>query len=110
MTIPRPIHRTAQRLADVVGRMLPYLRHGGLTREESSLGIHLRGNQALRDALVAFLKTRIEGRAQQQEPTDPLVCKSWLARDREIQWAINRLDFVFRSPVRDAADDGEQPA
>lgn len=111
MTIPRPLQHTTRRLTDAVREMFAGVRHGGLPKEEASLGVHLRGNRALYESLVAVLKTRIEGRALQPEPTDPLVAKSMIARDREIQWAVAMLERVFTSPTNDGpAGNGEPPA
>ena len=89
---------------------LPQFRNR-LTASESRLGIHLRGNQDLFESLRDLIQERIEGRAKLPEPTDPLTCKSMVARDRELQAILARLEFVYRSPVLQAAEERqrEQP-
>ena len=96
------------RVSDMVRRAIPFMRHR-LTQNEQQLGVHLRGNVSLHNALVGLIQTRVESRAQVQEPADPVVCKSMMARDRELQWLKSRLDFVFQSPVLEPASDSEQP-
>ena len=104
MTIPRG----AQRVTEMVLDMIPHLRNR-LTPGEQALVAHLRGNALLYEALTGLIKSRIGGRSAVAEPSDPLVCKSMLARDRELQWLLGRLDLVYRAPVQPPQDDSEQP-
>jgi hypothetical protein len=91
--------------------MLPRMRGGSLTREEQSVGIHLRGNAALYEGLTDLIRSRIQGRASVPEPTDPVMCKSMVARDRELQWLLVRLEAIYHSPVvQPGHSEGEQPA
>jgi hypothetical protein len=108
MTIPRGFTPGRRRLTDVVREMIPHLRNA-LTPDERALAIHLRGNEALYLALTTLVRSRIEGRAKLPEPTDPLAAKSMVARDRELQWVLARLEFVYRSPVSQPAEDDSEP-
>lgn len=82
-----------------------------LNPAETELARFLRGNAPLHEALKAFLQERLKGRANVPEPSTPDECKSIVARDREVQWVINRLEFLFKSPVSTPADvEGEPPA
>lgn len=92
----------------MVREWLPTMRYR-MSPEEASLGIYLRGNTPLMQALCALLQARISGRAKAQEPSDPMECKSMIARDREIQWLLGRLDFIYHSPVNPPGDDAEPP-
>lgn len=110
MTIPRGMLAATQKVSDMVRAMVPHLR-GRLTPDEAALAVHLRGNERLYEDLTRIIRGRIGGRASLPEPSDPLVCKSMLARDRELQWLLSRLEFIHRSPVATPADsDGEPPA
>jgi hypothetical protein len=108
MTIPKFTQEVREKLSDYVRNLFPVVRTR-MSKEEVDLGIHLRGNPKLYEALTAIIKTRIEGRAGIPEPSDPLDCKSMLARDRELQWLLSRLAFVYSSPVNQQ-EDGELPA
>lgn len=103
MSVPK----TFARVADMVRDMIPRLRVS-LSPEEGALGPHLRGNDPLMSALRNLITSRIDGRATVPEPTDPLVCKSMVARDRELQWLLSRLEYVHRSPIQ-AQGNGEPP-
>ena len=107
--MPRGVRAATQKITDVLGDFLPKFRDR-LTPDEQDLGIYLRGNKELYEALTKVIQFRIEGRAKVPEPSDPLMCKSMLARDRELQTLLSRLEYVYRSPVLQPADDGEQPA
>lgn len=110
MTIPRGIHTATRKVSDMVRAMVPHMRQV-LSKDEHQLAVYLRGNEVMFDALTGMIRTRIAGRASLPEPSDPLVCKSMLARDRELQWLLSRLEFVYKSPVSQTAEeDGEQPA
>jgi hypothetical protein len=103
MTQPR-------RVSDIVRDMVPFMRNR-MSGAEHDLAVHLRGNEALFNALSTVLRERLEGRARLSEPSDPVACKSMVARDRELQWLLGRLDYLYRSPVATPTDDGgEQPA
>lgn len=106
MTFPRAVASTARHVSDLVRELMPSLRQQ-MSREEIALAIHLRGNEKLKNDLIGLINTRISGRVRVQEPTDPIVCKSMLARDRELQWLINRLEFIYRSPVSTPGSDAE---
>lgn len=99
-----------QRVTDMVRDMVPHLRQPSATPEEVTLGILLRGNDALYDALTGIIHARIRVRSTVQEPSDPVACKSMIARDRELQWVLSRLEAAYRSPVSPPARDGELPA
>ena len=108
--MPRGVRKVQQRVSDMVADFIPFMRYR-LTAEESDLAVHLRGNTALLESLISVIRSKIEDRARMPEPSDPLVCKSMMARDRELQELINRLNHLSRSPLETPADDrGEQPA
>jgi len=93
----------------MVRGMVPSLRYR-FTKEESDLAVHLRGNEALYESLRMFVESRIAGRAVVPEPTDPVQCKSMVARDRELQWLLGRLGVLYSSPVLTPTErDDEQP-
>lgn len=93
----------------MVREAIPWMRLR-LTKQEAELGIHLRGNERLYTALVDLIETRIEARAALPEPSEPLVCKSMMAKDRELRWLLSRLAFVYKSPPGTPADTpSEQP-
>lgn len=77
--------------------MVPFLRHG-TTKEEDNLAVHIRGNEPLYEALTNLIRTRIEARSRVTEPSDPIQCKSIIARDRELQWLLDRLEFIYNMP------------
>ncbi len=108
MTIPRGMAAATQKVSEFVREMFPRLRVQ-LTPEEADLGTHLRGNERLMMCLRKVIEARIAGRAKVPEPSDPVACKSILARDRELQWLLGRLEFVYHSPVNPAQADAEQP-
>lgn len=98
-----------QKLSDWVRETLPKQLFA-MSKSEAALAVHLRGNDALYETLTGLLEDRIAGRAKLPEPSDPLACKSMLARDRELQWLLGRIEFIYRSPVNNpGSDDGEQP-
>jgi len=99
---------TVNRIMRAVQEWLPQVRNQ-MSRAEVELAPHLRGNEKLMTALSNVISERIAGRAKIQEPSDPLVCKSMLARDRELQWLLGRLEFIYRSPVDIPGSDAEQP-
>lgn len=103
MTVPN-----RQRLADVVRNLVPFMRDR-LLPEEQELAVHIRGNEPLYKALVAVIEARIEGRANLPEPSDPIVCKSMVARDRECQFLLAQLDRIFHSPINPEEASSEQP-
>jgi hypothetical protein len=108
VTIPPFVEQAKKKVSDLV-RDLGIARRTIVIQEEQRLGPHLRGQAALYDALVALIRTRIDGRAGVPEPSDPMVAKSMIARDRELQWLLSRLESVYRSPVNQPNSD-EPPA
>jgi len=98
---------TFTRVADMVRDMIPRIRIT-MSKDEAALAVHLRGNDPLHVAIRNLILSRIEGRAAVPEPTDPLACKSMVARDRELTWLLGRLDFIHRSPSQ-AQVSGEPP-
>ena len=111
MTVPRGIKEATQRVSDFVRDLIPQWRKH-LSKEDARLAVYLRGNTDLWEALQALIHTRISGRASVPVPSDPIVCKAMLERDRELQWLLSRLEFVYRSAVSqpEQQDDREQPA
>ena len=106
MTTPPDSRRVVDMLLDHV----PFMRQR-LTSTELDIGIHLRGNAPLYEALTCLIRSRIEGRATVPEPNDPLKCKSMLARDRELGWLLSTLERVYASPAINPVDaSGEPPA
>lgn len=96
-----------RKVSDMVREWLPQMRFQ-MSTLETNLAVHLRGNSTLMDALTALIKSRISGRVLIAEPSDPIACKSMLARDRELQWLLSRLEFIYRSPVNPTGEDREQ--
>ena len=78
--------------------------------EEMALAPHLRGNERLYEALVALITSRINGRALQPPPSEPVDCVRFLERDYELRWLLSRLESVYRSPVNPEAADSDQSA
>jgi hypothetical protein len=104
MTVPPGMSSAARKVSDIVREMVPHFRPR-LSRDEQLVGVHLRGNEQLFEGLKGILQSRIEGRARVPEPSDPLVCKSMLAHDREVQWLLSRLEFIYRSPVSEPGEE-----
>lgn len=98
VTVPKGLGEAAGTVRDMVLGMTTKMRQS-LTADEQRLAAHLRGNEDLFEGLKSIIQSRIEGRARLKEPSDPLICKSMLARDRELRSLLNRLEFVYRSPV-----------
>ena len=110
MTIPKVLSEGRERLTDFVRQLMP-VGVGRMTDRENAVAIHLRGNEKLYQALTSLISSRVEGRARLPEPSDPLVCKSMMARDKELQWLLSRLEFIYTSPASPPADrHGEPPA
>jgi hypothetical protein len=109
VTIPPGVKDIPRKVSDLVREMVPRLRQQ-LTAEEAALGLHLRGNAALLEALKALLRARIELRGTLPVPTEALTCKVMMERDRELQWIIARLEYIHASPVTQLEDDRERPA
>lgn len=111
MTIPPGLRAGAQKVSETVLNMFPKLRSSRLTSLEQALVPHLRGNTPLYEALKDLIKTRIEARARVPEPSEPLVAKSMIARDRELQWLLSTLEHLYKAPVdTPAQEDSEPPA
>lgn len=111
MTIPKGVKAATQKLTDMLGELMPQFRNR-LTANEQRIGIHLRGNQDLYEGLRELIESRIKGRAKLPEPRDPVVCKSMVARDRELQVILSTLEFIYKSPAVQLAEEeeSEQPA
>lgn len=108
-SIPKGFAAGARRVRDVVREFVPYSRYS-LSNEELRLRVHLRGNKELFEALTALVMTRIKGRANMPVPSDPVLCMASMAMDKELNWFLARLGYVYRSPVSEPAkDSGEQP-
>ena len=97
-------------ITDMVMGMVPGLR----TRPspvEQDLAVHLRGNENLLSALRDLIDSRIKARAALALPSTPQECQISMTRDRELQWLVGRLEYVYHSPVSQGNDEqGEQPA
>ncbi|HAM41100.1 MAG TPA: hypothetical protein DCP69_07115 [Candidatus Omnitrophica bacterium] len=104
MTMPR-----LTRVADMVRAMLPQ-RTIVLTPQEADLGTHLRGNAPLYESIVALIKERMAARDAQPVPAEPIDCRAQMERQSELRWLLNRLEFVYKSPVSPTHDEGEPPA
>lgn len=110
MTIPRGFQNVSQRVSEMVMGMVPKFRQS-FSKDETELAVHIRGNESLYNSLANLIKSRIEGRAHLPLPSNPLDCHSSMARDRELQWLLSRLEFIYHSPARQEAErTGEQPA
>jgi len=110
MTTPPGFKTEPRRVMDAVRKMVPFMRQP-FSPGELALGIHLRGNVALYESLTGIIKARLEGRASLPEPSDPLKCKSVLARDGELRWLLSRLELIHQSPALQPVEQpGEQPA
>ncbi len=111
MTTPRGMQGTVRKVSDMVRDMIPRLRHQPLLADEQKVAVHLRGNDMLLEGLRGIIQARIGIRLSLPEPSDPVVCKSMVARDRELQWLLSRLEYIYRSPVSQPADNegGELP-
>lgn len=110
VTMPHIASATARRVSDMVRDMIPKFRQS-LSREETQLGIYLRGNKELFQSLCKIIQFRIEGRANLPLPEKPIECMERIARDKELRWFLSRLEFVYRSPVVQGPESqGEPPA
>src|SRR6267378_6781315 len=76
---------------------------------EASLASHLRGNAPLYDSLTEFLQARVQTRASQPPPVDPIACKSLMERDHELRIILNRLEFLYKSPVAPTQNEEGEP-
>ena len=84
MTQPR-------RVSDIVREMIPFMRNR-MSGPEHDLAAHLRGNELLFNAFNVVLKDRLEGRARQPVPSDPIKSHMRVVADSELRWLIGRLD------------------
>ena len=99
------------RLRDWVVANIPLLGRFSLQPHEHDLAAHIRGNTPLHESLRTFITARINARASQPVPSEPIECRASMERDHELRWLLSRLDFIYRSPVNPAAqEDGEPPA
>ncbi len=96
-----------ERITDMVAQL--GLRHQSplLSPEEMSLGVWLRSNDEAYESLLFLIESRIEARASSPEPSDPLDCKSMVARDRELRWLLNHLEFLYQTSGEDIGDHSE---
>ena len=81
-----------------------------LLPNEMDLAAHLRGNTPLYEAMKHFLVARLDARSAMPVPPEPIDCRAILERNAEVRQVLARLDIIYRSPVSQPADDGEQPA
>ena len=95
------------RVADIVRGMFLSSRVPAMEPEEQDLALHLRGNDKLLASLIGVIEARIAGRAKVPEPSDPIVAKSMIARDRELQWLVSRLQLVCHSLESPSGQGGE---
>ncbi len=112
MTTPPAMQGTVRKVSDMVREMIPRLRRHPLLADEQKVAVHLRGNDMLLEGLKGIIQARIWGRLSLPEPSDPVACKSMVARDRELQWLLSRLEYIYGSPISQSADNegGEPPA
>lgn len=108
MTIPKGVKAATRKVADMLQDFIPHLRNR-LTPDEHSLGVHLRGNDALLDGLRSIIEQRIGRRASIPVPSDPLMCKAILERNSELRWFLNRLELIHRSPAAQSVQDHSEP-
>lgn len=108
MNLKDLVSATPRRVADMVRELFPTVRQP-FTVEEIAVAEHLRGNERLYQALTGLVRSRIAGRELLPVPSDPLMCKSLMERDRECRWFLARLEAIYRSPNL-GADAGEPPA
>ena len=104
MTMPK-----IARVADMLRSILPS-RVLTIAPHEEALGVHLRGNAPLYEAIIGMLEARIDHRASLPVPDDPIACKASMERDHELRILLNRIEYIYKSPVTLTHDDGEQPA
>jgi len=90
--------------------MLPK-HHRGLTKQESLLAPHIRGNAPLYTALTELITSRIRGRERMPLPSNPQECYAIMAMDKELRLLLARLERVYHSPINElAVVDDELPA
>ena len=99
---------SVRKVADFVRDRVPFMRRRVDPRDQE-LAVHLRGNEPLFLALKDIFNSRIGGRAHLNLPSTANECMISMARDRELQWAIAKLDEIYLSPVNEAVNDGEPP-
>ena len=109
MTVPPGFKAVRQSVTGMLTSFLPKFRHS-LSKQESRLGVSLRGNAELFEALNELITSRIEARAHRPLPSTPQVCQVSMAMDKELQWLLSRLELVYHSPLAEAGELGEQPA
>lgn len=111
MTVPKGFSATMGRVSDMVREAFPRMRPTRLTEDERVVGIYLRSNDNLLEGLRNVIESRIRSRGNLPVPSDPVVCKAILERDRELQWLISRLEFIHGSPaLQEEEQQREQPA
>ena len=90
----------------MVRELIPHFRNR-VTKDEIDLSVHLRTNEPLYRLLRHIVESRISGRMNVAEPSNPIDCKALLARDGECRWFLNVLERAFTSPVK--PPEGEHP-
>jgi len=107
VTVPPAAKKVATTLADMVRGMGLRLRQE-MSPEEQRIAVYLRGNEDLYEGFRCLIQSRFEGRAKLPLPSTPQECQISMARDKELQWLLGRLEYVYRSALK-AAPEGEQP-
>lgn len=107
MTIPK-IKDIPKNVAEYVRHLLPTLKHS-MTPLEMDLAVLLRNDPKLYEAVTAMIQARIAARAEVPAPDEPIRCKAMMERDRELQWLLKRLEYLYRAPLQEQTD-MEQPA
>lgn len=100
---------TQRRVVDIVRNMFPSIIRSNMSGAERDLAILLRDNETLFNALVAMLRARLEGRAKQSVPSDPMKSHTRVVADSELRWLIERLDYLYHSPAVDPVDSRSEP-
>ncbi len=94
---------------DAVREWLPGAKYR-LTSDELDLAIFLRGNESLYQSLCSVIAAPIEARTRlklSKEPNDSMII---LARDKELRVLLQKLEFIYKSPViTEVSDEGELP-
>lgn len=109
MTVPRGFAGVSEKVSDFVRHLIPTWRNR-VSHDELALSTHLRGNQALYDALCRIVNARLSGRAASPVSSNPMECLAVLSRDSELRWVLATLERAFHAPLPQPDDDGEQPA
>jgi hypothetical protein len=110
VTIPEFSEGVRRKLSDFVRELLATKQHKPIP-EEQTVGTFLSANPAFTAALRNLIQSRISARASIPEPGEPMDCKSMIARDRELQWLLRRLEDLSLAPASaPGTRAGEPPA